>query len=233
MDTKTVLKSERVTSDILSELTFELKDKQITTIIGPSGAGKSSLLLLLNRLKEPSSGTIHFKGQNIMGLPITKLRREIGMVFQSAHLFDGTTEENIEYGPQLHGKWDPSETKQLLDLVELPQSFLTRNVNSLSGGEQQRVAIARTLANKPSLLLLDEATSALDIKTADHIESVLAKLRDEKSMAILMVTHNLKQAKKISDQTFFIQNGRLVEKGPSTQLFHKPQTVELKQFLED
>lgn len=233
MDAKTVLTSEQVTSDILSELTFELKDKQITTIIGPSGAGKSSLLLLLNRLKEPSSGMIHFKGQNIMDLPITTLRREIGMVFQSAYLFDGTTEENIVYGPQLHGKWDQSETKQLLDLVELPQSFLTRNVNTLSGGEQQRVAIARTLANKPSLLLLDEATSALDIKTADQIESVLAKLRDEKSMAILMVTHNLKQAQKMGDQTFFIQNGKLVEKGPSTQLFHQPQTDELKQFLED
>jgi putative ABC transport system ATP-binding protein len=233
METAAILKSEELTTNVLDEISFELHQKEITTVIGPSGAGKSSLLLLLNRLEEPDKGVIFYKGQDIRKLPVTKLRREIGIVFQSAYLFDGTTEENIQYGPKLCGEWDPNKTNRLLDFVELPKSFRTRHVSSLSGGEQQRVALARTLANKPSILLLDEATSSLDIKTAEHIESLLFKLRNEEAITIMMVTHNLKQAERMGDQTLFFKDGKLIEKNMSKELFQQPQTDELKRFLEE
>lgn len=116
MESTTILKSEALTTNVLNGISFQLHQKEITTVIGPSGAGKSSMLLLLNRLKEPDKGVIFYKGQDIKEIPVTKLRREIGIVFQSAFLFDGTTEENIQYGPELCGEWEPSETNRLLDL---------------------------------------------------------------------------------------------------------------------
>ncbi len=233
MKSTAILKSKGLTTDVLKSISFELQSKEITTVIGPSGAGKSSLLLLLNRLEEPQEGRIFYKGTDIQEFPVTKLRREIGMVFQSAYLFDGTTEENIEYGPKLCGEWEPGETKRLLELVELPQSYITREVSTLSGGEQQRVALARTLANKPSVLLLDEATSALDIKTVEHIEALLFKLKEERGLTIMMVTHNLRQAERMGNQTIFIKDGQLIEKGNTEKLFKNPQTETLKMFLEE
>ncbi|WP_349407805.1 phosphate ABC transporter ATP-binding protein [Pseudalkalibacillus sp. SCS-8] len=233
MGSNEILIGKDLTTEHLNGISFALLDQQITTVIGPSGAGKSSLLLLLNRLKEPARGEVFYKGKAITQIPVTELRREIGIVFQSSYLFDGTTEENIQYGPKLCGKWEPSETKRLLELVELPQSYISRKVSSLSGGEQQRVALARTLANRPSILLLDEATSALDIRTAEHIEELLFKLRDQEGISIMMVTHNLSQAERMGDQTLFIQKGELLEQGPTKELFQQPKTNELKQFLKE
>ncbi|WP_261129441.1 phosphate ABC transporter ATP-binding protein [Bacillus sp. Marseille-Q3570] len=228
-----IIRCEVVSTDHLKDLSFGLEMQQITTVVGPSGAGKSSLLFLLNRLEEPASGDIYYKGQNIKALPVTKLRCEVGMVFQSAYLFDGTTEENIQYGPKLQGELQDCDVDRLLDLVDLPRSFKTRHVTSLSGGEQQRVAIARTFANKPSVLLLDEATSALDIKTAEHIEELLFRLRDEKGVTIMMVTHNLKQAERMGEQTLYLEDGRLVEKGITLEMFEHPETQQFGQFLKE
>ncbi len=230
---QSIITCKDVSTDRLKDISFELRRKQITTIVGPSGAGKSSLLFLLNRLEEPTSGEIYYLGRNIKDIPVTQLRCEIGMVFQSAYLFDGTAEENIQYGPKLRGEVEDCDVNRLLDLVDLPQSFKSRYVTSLSGGEQQRVAIARTFANKPSVLLLDEATSALDIKTTEHIEELLIRLRDEKEISVLMVTHNLKQAERMGEQTLYIEEGRLLESGLTSEIFEHPETNHFEQFLKE
>ncbi|MCF6408460.1 phosphate ABC transporter ATP-binding protein [Pseudalkalibacillus salsuginis] len=230
---QSIITCKDVSTDRLKDISFELRRKQIMTIVGPSGAGKSSLLFLLNRLEEPISGKIYYLGQNIKDIPVTQLRCEIGMVFQSAYLFDGTAEENIQYGPKMSGKLEDCNVDRLLDLVDLPKSFKMRHVTSLSGGEQQRVAIARTFANKPSVLLLDEATSALDIKTTEHIEELLIRLRDEKEISILMVTHNLKQAERMGSQTLYMEEGKLIERGMTTRMFAHPETNHFEKFLKE
>ncbi|WP_408006753.1 phosphate ABC transporter ATP-binding protein [Pseudalkalibacillus sp. A8] len=230
---QSIITCKDVSTDHLKNLSFDIKRRQITTVVGPSGAGKSSLLFLLNRLEEPTSGEIYYLGKNIKDIAVTQLRCEIGMVFQSAYLFDGTAEENIQYGPKLRDELEECDVDRLLDLVELPQSFKSRHVTSLSGGEQQRVAIARTFANKPSVLLLDEATSALDIKTTEHIEEILIRLRDEKEVSILMVTHNLKQAERMGEQTLYIEEGSLIERGLTSEMFEHPQTNHFEKFLKE
>ncbi|WLD92059.1 phosphate ABC transporter ATP-binding protein [Alkalihalobacillus sp. AL-G] len=233
MELNSVIRCEKVTTEVLDQFTFCFPEKQMTTIIGPSGAGKSSLLMLLNRLNEPREGDIFYKERHIKDYPIIELRREIGIVFQSAYLFDGTVEENLKYGPSLQNRWNSDMTGRLLDLVDLPVSFKTRSVTSLSGGEKQRVALARTLANEPSILLLDEVTSSLDIKTTEIIEHLLQRIKDEDKITVVMVTHNIEQTKRISDFTMYLQDGCLIESGPTDQILEKPSTSQLQEFLKE
>ncbi|MBU8905744.1 phosphate ABC transporter ATP-binding protein [Desertibacillus haloalkaliphilus] len=221
-----------VSTQQLSNITLTVEKGECLALIGPSGAGKSSLLKLLNRLEDPTKGWIRFKGKSLFDYPILELRQTVGMVFQSPALFDGTVEANLKYGPSLNGTWEPSQGKRLLEQVQLPQTFLTREVDELSGGEKQRVALARTLANQPDVLLLDEVTSALDLKNVESIERLLKSLLDQEK-TIFIVTHNLNQAERLGDRTVYMEAGKIIEQGETTRLLNEPQTAELKQFLKE
>lgn len=227
---ETIFVLEKVRADNLHPISFTIKKGQFITIIGPSGAGKSSLLNLFNRLKEPTEGVMTYKGSDIREYPIPELRRNIGMVFQSPNLFPGTVEDNIKYGPELKGEWDSSKGPELLKLVQLPEDYVTREVDHLSGGEKQRVAMIRTLANEPKVLLLDEPTSALDERTIEELEKVLLDLSQE-GKTILMVTHDLEQAERLGQRTLFLKDGKLVEIGDTKDLFRSPQSEDLRRFL--
>ncbi len=227
-----IIEAKDVKSERVGSVDFMLKEATLTTIIGPSGAGKSSLLMLLNRLESPKQGAIYYKNKKIEDYPISDLRQKIGMVFQQAHLFDGTVEDNLKFGPELNKKWHDEKGAELLEKVQLPIEFLNKNVAHLSGGEQQRVAFARTLANNPEVLLLDEVTSALDMRTVDWMEELLHRLVDEEGKTILMITHDLKQASRLGTYTLFMNDGHLEEQGETKEMFQDPTSDALKHFLE-
>ncbi|QAS54196.1 ABC transporter ATP-binding protein [Halobacillus litoralis] len=223
---------ENVCQEPLHDLNFRIDKQDKVILFGPSGAGKSTLLFLLNRLSDPEQGEIYYKDTPIQNQPITKLRKNVGLVLQAPNLFPGTVLENIKYGPALFGEWEEKDGKKLLDYVQLPSSYLNRDVEQLSGGEKQRVSLARTLANSPEVLLLDEPTSALDYKTAEEIEEVLACLIQEYQLTMLMVTHNLNQARRLGDRGLFIADGKLQEDGAIPDMLDEPKTERLSKFLE-
>ncbi|MDO6655127.1 phosphate ABC transporter ATP-binding protein [Anaerobacillus sp. 1_MG-2023] len=227
-----IIEVKNVNNERVSDIHFDMLEGSLTTIIGPSGAGKSSLLMLLNRLEDPDRGEILFKGKKLDEFPISQLRRNIGMVFQQAHLFNGTIEDNLKFGPLLEKKWNEKMGIQLLEKVQLPRDFLTKDVENLSGGEEQRVAFARTLANNPEVLLLDEVTSALDMRTVDWMEELLHTLVNEEGKTILMITHDLKQAKRLGSYTLFMNEGKIEEQGETKKMFQSPKSDALKHFLE-
>ncbi|ARI77062.1 ABC transporter ATP-binding protein [Halobacillus mangrovi] len=224
---------ENVTHDPLKNLNFSIEKNEKVILFGPSGAGKSTLLFLFNRLSDPEEGSIFYKGEPIENYSITKLRKNVGLVLQSPNLFPGTVLDNLKYGPQLFGEWKETHAETLLDYVQLPKSYLERDVDQLSGGEMQRVSLARTLANSPEVLLLDEPTSALDYKTADEIEEVLEELIREHKLTMLMVTHNLNQARRLGDRGLFIMDGELQEDGLIPDMLDHPNTEKLSKFLEE
>ena len=182
--------------------------------MGPSGSGKSSLLRCLNRLTEPPPGTVFYDGQDIHTIDVLHLRRQVGMVFQKPALFPGTVAENIQYGPQLYDQILTSDDiDELLTLADLPTDYANRNVSQLSGGEAQRVSLARALANRPNVLLMDEPTSALDPAAQRHIEEAVLQLRDTLGLTVLWVTHNVEEAKIVADRIYLLLNGRIADEG--------------------
>ncbi|MFC7060625.1 ABC transporter ATP-binding protein [Halobacillus seohaensis] len=144
-----------VSQGSLDDLSFTIKKKEKVILFGPSGAGKSTLLFLFNRLNSPSKGTIYFENKKLSEHSVVELRKRIGLVLQEPNLFPGTVMDNIKYGPSLFGEWEDQQAEELLNYVQLPYSYIDRNVNQLSGGEKQRLSLARTLANSPEVLLLD------------------------------------------------------------------------------
>ncbi len=220
-----------VWTPVLHNLSLDVETGEFLTVIGPSGAGKSSLLFLLNRLNDPDDGDIFYKNRSLNDYPIPELRRKVGMVFQSANLFSGTVRDNLKYGPSLSGSWSDDKADRLLRQVRLPEDMIDREVGRLSGGEKQRVALARTLANNPEVLLLDEPTSALDERTTEAIEGVLAELKEKNGTTIVMVTHDLEQAERLGDRTVYLEKGRILEEGPTAMIFSSPQHESLKSFL--
>ncbi len=205
---------------LLQDINFSVAAGEVIAIIGPSGSGKSSLLRLLNRLDEPTSGTVYFEGKDYRETPPRELRCKIGMVTQRAYLFPGTVAENINFGPNQRGESLEREAlEKLLSQVSLA-GFADRNVTNLSGGEAQRVSVARTLANKPEILLLDEPTSALDETAKSDVEALLQSIMHERSLTCILVTHDEAQAMRMAQRALILQAGRIVKDGFIKEVLH-------------
>jgi ABC-type proline/glycine betaine transport system ATPase subunit len=205
---------------LVSNLNVQVRCGEVLAVVGPSGAGKSSFLRLLNRLDEPTSGTVRLNDQDYRELEPRELRRRVGMVMQAAYLFPGTIAANIVFGPRQRGeRFTPEQTAALLERVGLA-GYQERDVSTLSGGEAQRVSLARTLANAPKALLLDEPTSALDDVSARAIEELVLGIIRERQMTCVIVTHNTTQAHRIADRTMILEAGKLVRIGATEEVLH-------------
>lgn len=212
-----------------------LEKGKITALIGNSGSGKSTLLRTFNLIyklypNQRATGSVYFKGQSILtnSIDVTRLRSKIGMVFQKPSPFPVSIYNNVAFAIKAHEALPRHIMRErvqdaLEQAVLWPEvkACLKKPATELSGGQQQRLCIARTIATQPEVLLLDEPTSALDPKATRHIETLLLKLK--KKVTIVLVTHNLQQAQRVSDNTVFLHEGRVVEAANTQQLFHKPQ----------
>ncbi len=205
---------------LLRDVSFRLSRGQTLAVLGPSGAGKSTLLRLLNRLDEPSSGQVLLNGQDYRQLDPRQLRRRMGMVMQRPYLFAGTVTANVGYGPAQEGlTLSTAKIADLIDQVGM-SGFANRDVSNLSGGEAQRISIARALANEPEILLLDEPTSALDTDAKQAIENLLATLVRERHATSVWVTHDLEQARRVAGLVLKIDAGEAVALGTPQELLH-------------
>jgi putative ABC transport system ATP-binding protein len=198
---------------IVEDVSVEVGAGEVVAVVGTSGSGKSSFLRLLNRLDEPTAGTVYLAGIDYRTVPARTLRRRVGLVLQSAWLFPGTVADNLRFGPASRGeRLDDAVVERLLRRVDL-DGYGERSVERLSGGESQRVALARTLANAPEAMLLDEPTSALDAPTRDHVESLLREIVAERRLACVLVTHDPGQARRLATRVVVIEHGRLARQG--------------------
>jgi UDP-glucose/iron transport system ATP-binding protein len=205
---------------LIEDVTFEVRRGEVLAIVGPSGSGKSSLLRLLNRLDEPTSGTVFVEGTDYRKIAPQELRRKLGLVTQRSYLFPGNVELNLRFGPRQRGVDLTQESvDQLLVEVGL-QGYGGRDVARLSGGEAQRVSVARTLANSPTVVLLDEPTSALDPVSKVEIELLLQKILREQQLTCVLVTHDLSQASRFAQRAMLLQAGRVVRIGPVDEVLH-------------
>jgi putative ABC transport system ATP-binding protein len=216
---------------ILKNITGSFFEGTITTLVGPSGAGKTTLLKLCNGLVSPNSGEIYIKDKKISSYNPVELRRLAGIALQSAPMINGSVLENISLPLTLQGKsLGEEEAKDLLKDVGLAEEFLHRNVRDLSGGQRQKVSIARTLVNHPQILLLDEITSALDRVSQIEIEELIVKINKKYGVTIIWITHNLQQALEIGTYTWVMMNGEVIETGKS-DLLKSPVNEKVKQFV--
>ena len=205
---------------LIQDANFELKGGEVLAIVGPSGSGKSSLLRLLNRLDEPTSGTVFVEGTDYRNLEPQELRRKLGMVTQRPYLFPGTVAENLQFGPAQRGETLPQQAvEELLTQVGL-KGYAERDVANLSGGEAQRVSVARTLANSPLVLLLDEPTSALDEAAKLEVESSIQNVVRNHGLTCVMVTHDLAQASRLAERALLLESGRIVRAGLVSEVLH-------------
>ena len=203
---------------ILTDISFEVATHDRLGIVGASGSGKSSLLRLLNRLDEPTSGTVYLDGQDYRQLPPRELRRRVGMVTQRPFLFPGDVASNLRFGPAQRGNFVPGpEVARLLECVGLPE-YAGREVSVLSGGEQQRVSLARALANNPQVLLLDEPTSALDEDAKLGIEQLIQSVVREQGLTCVLVTHDREQARRMCNRIILLEAGHLMQSGTAMEV---------------
>jgi len=228
---------------VLHDVSFGIRERSVVALIGPSGCGKSTLLRLLNRMSDlvddaRTTGQVLLDGQNVNSpdINVVDLRRRVGMVFQKSNPFPMSIYENIAFGARVSGV----RARQRLDyLVErcLKQAALWNEVKDrletpaleLSGGQQQRLCIARSLATDPEVLLMDEPASALDPKATQAIENLIAELK--RDYTIVIVTHNMQQAARVADTTAFFYEGRLIEMGPTEQLFRRPREPRTEDYI--
>jgi putative ABC transport system ATP-binding protein len=205
---------------LVDDISVQVQRGEVLAVVGPSGAGKSSFLRLLNRLDEPTGGTVLFNGQDYRQMAARDLRRHVGMVMQMAFLFPGTVARNIAFGPlQRDEILTQDQIAALLERVGLP-GYQDRDVSGLSGGEAQRVSLARTLANSPEALLLDEPTSALDEESARAIEELVLSIIRERQMTCVIITHNMLQAARIADRAMYLEAAKMVAIGPTKEVLH-------------
>ncbi|HEX2371624.1 MAG TPA: ATP-binding cassette domain-containing protein [Solirubrobacterales bacterium] len=201
--------------EVLRDLSASLPEGA-SCVAGPSGCGKSTLLRLLNRLADPEHGTVSYRGRDVRELDVLELRREVCLVPQLPALLDGTVADNIRFAA---GLWDRTpDIVRLLDLAGLDASYADRDSSKLSVGEQQRAMLARALAVEPDVLLLDEPTSALDERARDSVEAALVDLCERVEISRVMVTHDLDQARRMSDWVVRLDRGHAVEQGPAREL---------------
>jgi phosphate transport system ATP-binding protein len=227
----------------LTDIKMDFKKNLVTALIGPSGCGKSTLLRLLNRMNDLIDGTrvegeILFDGQNIYAPDVdpVEIRKKIGMVFQKPNPFPKSIYNNISYGPKLTWNLTKNETDDLVEqslkqavLWDEVKDILNKSAMNLSGGQQQRLCIARALAMKPDVLLMDEPTSALDPISTAKIEELIDELK--KHYTIVIVTHNMQQAARISDETAFFYIGKLIEYNKTEKIFTKPDVKHTEDYI--
>ena len=227
----------------LHDISLSIPEKSITALIGPSGCGKSTFLKTLNRMNDlipgvKITGDVRYRDQDIFaaGTDVNELRREIGMVFQKPNPFPMSIYDNIAYGPRTHGIKSRAKLDEIVEkslrgaaIWDEVKDRLKKNALGLSGGQQQRLCIARALAVEPEVLLMDEPTSALDPISTSKIEELAMQLKEQ--YTIVIVTHNMQQAVRISDRTAFFLLGELVECDDTQQLFSQPQDKRTEDYI--
>ena len=227
----------------LHNISIDIPEKSITALIGPSGCGKSTFLKTLNRMNDLVSGVkitgeVTYEGENIYdpSVDVNELRKRIGMVFQKPNPFPMSIYDNIAYGPRTHGIRNKAKLDDIVEkslrgaaIWDEVKDRLKKNALGLSGGQQQRLCIARALAVEPKVLLMDEPTSALDPISTSKIEDLATQLREQ--YTIVIVTHNMQQAVRISDTTAFFLLGELVEYGQTEQMFSQPQDKRAEDYI--
>ena len=227
----------------LHDISMNIPEKSITALIGPSGCGKSTFLKTLNRMNDlipcvKITGDVRYRDQDIFapGTDVNELRREIGMVFQKPNPFPMSIYDNIAYGPRTHGIKNRAKLDEIVEkslrgaaIWDEVKDRLKKNALGLSGGQQQRLCIARALAVEPEVLLMDEPTSALDPISTSKIEELAMQLKEQ--YTIVIVTHNMQQAVRISDRTAFFLLGELVECDDTQQLFSQPQDKRTEDYI--
>ena len=228
----------------LKDICVEIEPHSITALIGPSGCGKSTFLKTLNRMNDlvpdvKITGSVRYRGEDIYapGTDVNELRRQIGMVFQKPNPFPMSIYDNIAYGPRTHGvrsraRLDDVVERSLRDAAiwDEVKDRLKKNALGLSGGQQQRLCIARALAVEPEVLLMDEPTSALDPISTGRIEELALELK--KTYTIVIVTHNMQQAARISDKTAFFLLGKLVEMGDTAKIFNEAEDTRTRDYVQ-
>ncbi|HET9983706.1 MAG TPA: ATP-binding cassette domain-containing protein [Longimicrobiales bacterium] len=227
------VRQERGGVQVLDGVSARIPPGRFTAVVGPSGAGKTSLLRLLNRLDDPTAGAVHFHGRPIESYPVRQLRRRVGFVFQTPVMFSGSVADNLRVAASIAGLGPPDDAwiAALLEGVELDPRLAARPADTLSGGEKQRVALARALATGPEVLLLDEPTSALDPEVAERLMATVARINAEKGHTVVMVTHRLAEARQASTFTIMLEAGRVVEAGPTRELFEHPSHPRTRAYL--
>ena len=227
----------------LKNINMEIPENQITAFIGPSGCGKSTFLKSLNRMNDlvdgvKITGSINYENQNILdeSIDVNQLRREIGMVFQKPNPFPMSIYDNIAYGPRTHGIKNKlqldeivEESLKLAAIWDEVKDRLKKSALGLSGGQQQRLCIARALAVKPKILLMDEPTSALDPISTSKIEDLISELKTK--LTIVIVTHNMQQAVRVSDKTAFFLLGELIEYADTEKMFSFPEDKRTEDYI--
>ena len=229
----------------LKGISMSIQEKTIIAFIGPSGCGKSTFLKVLNRMNDPElvpglriEGEALYRGMNLLdkSVDVTALRKKIGMVFQKANPFPMSIYDNIAYGPRLHGVRSKAQLDELVEkslrgaaIWDEVKDRLKKSALGLSGGQQQRLCIARALAVEPDVLLMDEPTSALDPGSTMRIEELMSELKEK--YTVVIVTHNMQQAARISDETAFFLLGEMIEKGPTEEIFSRPKDKRTEDYI--
>jgi putative ABC transport system ATP-binding protein len=205
---------------VVDDVTVGVEAGTVLVVVGPSGAGKSSFLRLLNRLDEPTSGTVRVEGRDYRQIPPQELRRRVGMVTQTPYLFPGTLADNLRFGPLQQGTELPATTiEALLTEVGL-EGRSGEDVAHLSGGEAQRVSLARALANTPAVLLLDEPTSSLDPEAKDEVEKLILTVVRRNKLTCVMVSHDSSQAARVADRIMVMNKGRVTRIGTVSEVIN-------------
>lgn len=227
----------------LKGINMDIYKNQIIAFIGPSGSGKSTFLKTLNRMNDlvegvRIDGVVELDGKSIYDpkLDVNVLRKKVGMVFQNPNPFQKSIYDNIAYGPRTHGIKDKNELDEIVErslkqaaIWDEVKDYLDRSALSISGGQQQRICIARALAVEPEVLLMDEPTSALDPISTAKIEELVSSLKQDYTIA--MVTHNMQQASRVSDRTAFFLSGELIETGDTTKIFTNPDQEQTENYI--